>query len=161
MKLNSSRKLVVNYDMMVEEDRCGIPLEVEDQHMDLHIHSDDTQEEARDVQAYLADGYNDHFFLHNDLVDLGEARVAFDDNDEDEDHESDHEERQGFHCSNDDAHGDGGMGQVVVLLILHAFQDDLDNAPLFQEEVECMKDEIPRARKAFVDAENDGNFSLS
>lgn len=124
MKLNLSRNLVANYDKMVEEVHCGIPLEVEDQDMDLHIHSDDTQVEARDVQAYLADEHNDHFFHHNDLVDLGEARVAFDDNDEDEHHESDHEERQDFHCSNDDVHGDGGMGQVVVLLILHAFQDD-------------------------------------
>jgi hypothetical protein len=75
---------------MVEEDHCDIPLEVEDQGTDLHIHFGDTQEEAPDVPAYLVDESNVHFFHHSDLVDRGEARVASDDNDEDADHESDH-----------------------------------------------------------------------
>ena len=123
-KSSLNRKLVANYDKMVVEDHCDIPWEAEDQDTDLHIHLDDTQEEAPDAQAYLVDGSNVHFFHHNDLVDLGEVGVASDDNDEDAEHESDHAEHQGSHCSNDDEHGDAGMDQVVVLSNPHAFQDD-------------------------------------
>lgn len=124
MKSSLSRNLVANYDTMVEEDHYDIPWEVVDQDTDLHIHLDDTQEEAQDVQAYSADESNDHFFHHNDLAGLDEAMVASDDNDADEDHESDHGGHQGFHYSNGDVRGDGGRGQVVVLSTLHAYQDD-------------------------------------
>jgi hypothetical protein len=124
MKLSLSPILAAKYDTMVEVDHCDIPSGGEDQDTDLHMRLDDNQEEARDVQAYLADDCNDHFFHHSDLVDLGEAMGASDGNDEDEGLGSDREEHQGCHYSNDDEHGDGDMGQVVVLLILHALLDD-------------------------------------
>ena len=124
MILSLSRKLVVYCDMMEVVGHCDIPWEVEVQDTDLHIHWGDIQEAALDVRAYLADESSDHFFHHSDLVGLDEVMGASDDNDEDVDHENDHADLRGFHYSNDEVHGDEGMGRVVVLEMLHAFQDD-------------------------------------
>mmetsp|Transcript_5572 Transcript_5572/g.13961 ORF Transcript_5572/g.13961 Transcript_5572/m.13961 type:complete len:125 (-) Transcript_5572:431-805(-) len=124
MKLNLSQKPVVNHDMMVEEGRHDTPYVVKDQGMALHIRLGDNQEEARDDQTYLVGVHKAHFFRHSDQVDLDAARVASDDSDEDDEvHENDHEERQGFRYSND-VHEDGGMDRVVDLLTLHAYHDD-------------------------------------
>lgn len=162
MKSNSSQSSAANCGMIVVVDHCDIPLAVEDLGMmDLRIHLDDSREVVPDVQAYWEDESNVHSFHHNGLVDQGVARAASGDNDADEHLGSDHVEHQRFHCNSGDAHVGVGMDQVVVLLSLHAFQDDQRSGYFFLQGVDYTKDESPREHKAFVGEGNDESYFLS
>mmetsp|Transcript_12991 Transcript_12991/g.36597 ORF Transcript_12991/g.36597 Transcript_12991/m.36597 type:complete len:109 (-) Transcript_12991:85-411(-) len=108
---------------MVEEDQDGSPLEVGDQGSDLRIHYDDIRgEEALDVRACSGDDHSARCAHHNAIA-LGEEGEASGDSGVDvEPCNDDHEDPLGFHYSLSigGVHGEDGMDQVEVLLILHA-----------------------------------------